>query len=496
MSTQSASTPSHVGPTDDQNEQAECVADQSSRISDAYDLDAQAQPAQVQWVQARPVELPGAHGPRGDAWPVTARWGAEGLEVGGVSATTLAERFGTPLLVVDSDHVRRRCRDLRRAFPQVHYAAKALTARRLLRLVNSEGIRLLAASHGELEACLRGGVPAGQIALHGINKSEAELERAIAAGVGLLICDSIAEIARADGIAADLRRRQDVLVRVVPGVEAGGHRHVVTGGGSSRFGVPLENGQATAAVLAVAESRNLRYRGLHAHIGSQVLDAEPYLQTAERLVTLAGRLARELAVDTELLDVGGGFGVSYVGERALDVGLLASALRARVAAVAAREGITAPRLVAEPGRAVVGNAGVTLYRVGAVKRAASDARVVAVDGGMSDNPRPMLYEARYDVAHAGPVTCDELVATTVVGRHCESGDVVASGVPLAVDIAPGDLLAVAATGAYCYPLASNYNRTPRPAVVAVEGGEAQVWLRRETHDDLDRLEVEPARVVS
>lgn len=428
-------------------------------------------------------------GPSTTAWPVTAHWSAQGLEVGGVSATTLAEQFDTPLLVFDVEHLRRGCRDLRRAFPQTHYAVKALTTRRLLRLVNSEGLRVLAASHGELEACLRAGLPATHISLHGNNKSDATLGRAIGAGIGLLICDNVVEVARADRIASALRRRQDVLLRVIPDVEAGGHRHIVTGTASSRFGMSIESGEVVAAVLATLESCGLRYRGLHAHIGSQVLDAGPYLETAETLVRLAGRLARELGVDTQLVDIGGGFGITYVGERALDIGMLARAVRARVAAAAKREGIAVPRLVAEPGRALVGNAGVTLYRVGAVKSGADGSPVVAVDGGMSDNPRPMLYGARYDVVNAVRKATDTMAAVTVVGQHCESGDVVAAQVPLVTGVTAGDLLAVAATGAYCYSMASNYNRTPRPAVVAVEGGRAHLWLRRETHDDLDRLEV-------
>jgi diaminopimelate decarboxylase len=427
------------------------------------------------------------------AWPATARWGDDGLEIGGVAAATLAERFSTPLLVFDVVHLRRRCREVRRAFPQVHYAVKALTARTLLQLADCEGLRVLAASRGELEACLRAGLPPAHIALHGNNKSDAELERAIGAGIGLLICDNAGEIARAGRVATALRRRQDVLVRVVPDVTAGAHRYLATGVASSKFGVPIESGEAAAAVRSVVDADGLRYRGLHAHIGSQVLDAEPYLATADRLVVFAGRLARESGIDTELVDIGGGFGIVYVDEQAPDIGLLAHALHARVAETAAREGIPAPRLLAEPGRALVGNAGVTLYRVGAVKRAADGAPVVAVDGGMSDNPRPMLYGSRYEVAHAAPAVPGSLVPATVVGQHCEAGDVVAAGVPLVADIEAGELLAVAATGAYCYSMASNYNRTPRPAVVAVEQGDARLWLRRETHDDLDRLEVAAAR---
>jgi len=428
-------------------------------------------------------------------WPATAHWGPYGLEVGGVPVVELAAEFGTPLLVLDVEHLRRRCRELTGAFPRVYFAAKALTSRRLLRFVNAEGLRVLAASGGELDACLRAGLPPRHLALHGNSKSDTEIEQAVAAGVGLLVCDHLEEIARVEAAARRLARRQDVLVRVVPEVAGGAHPSLVTGTAASKFGVPIETGAAAAAAVAVAESSALRFRGLHAHIGSQILEPEPFLAAIDRLVAFAGLLARRDGVTTEILDIGGGFGITYVDEDPLDLSSSGRAMSRRLRAAAAREGIPVPCLAVEPGRAVVGGAGLTLYRVEAVKTAADGRRIAAVDGGMSDNPRPMLYGARHTLAPAARATPGDAPATTVVGRHCESGDVIAEGVPLGTDLA-GQVLAVAATGAYCYTLASNYNRTPRPAVVAVRDGSAGLWLRRETHDDLDRLEVPVASGVA
>jgi diaminopimelate decarboxylase len=418
-------------------------------------------------------------------WPVCTHWGRDGLKIGGLSASLLAERYGTPLLLIDKEHLRARCREVHAAFPEALYAVKALTSRRLLRLIASEGLQFLAASGGELHACLRAGIPASRIALHGNHKTQEELERALAAGVRLLICDNLEEIARAEAMATRLGVRQDVLVRVVPAIAAGAHAHVITGAQDSKFG--LQPADAENAVQTILQSRSLRFRGLHAHIGSQILAAEPYLTLIDRLAAFAAGLERRLGVGSDLLDIGGGFGITYVDERPLALSPLAQAMRARLTAACRHS--TRPDLLVEPGRTVVGNAGLTLYRVGAVKRGAHGARLVIVDGGMTDNLRPMLYGAHHAVAAARRSAAGECGPARLVGRHCESGDVLADRVLLPKAIAAGDIVALAATGAYCYSMASNYNRVPRPAMVAVADGQAELWLRRETHDDLDRLEV-------
>lgn len=421
-------------------------------------------------------------------WPVTAHWGEEGLEIGGIPVTSLADSHGTPLLVIDEEHLRRRSGDFREAFPQVMYAVKALTSRRLLQLVACEGLQVLAASGGELDASLRAGIAPTHIALHGNNKTDAELRHAIRAGIALLICDHLEEIERANAIAERLGVRQDVLLRVIPEVVAGGHRFITTGDSDSKFGLSMGSGQARVAVERVVASRGLRFRGLHAHIGSQILSPEPYLTTIDTLAAFAGHLERYVGVSSDVFDLGGGFGITYVDEDPVDVHLLAGDLLDRLSSACRRRGIGVPCLIVEPGRAIVGNAGVTLYRVGAVKQDGHGARIVAVDGGMSDNVRPMLYGARYAVAPAAPARRSESIPVKVVGKHCESGDILADGVEVPASLGSGDVLVVAATGAYCYSMASTYNRTPRPAVVAVRQRRAEVWLRRETYDDLDRLE--------
>jgi diaminopimelate decarboxylase len=406
-----------------------------------------------------------------------------------VAAASLAEVYGTPLLVLDEEHLLARCREFARAFPRVLYAVKALTSRRLLRLVSAQGLGLLAASGGELRACLRTGVDPTRVALHGNNKSDDELVAAIDAGIGLLICDNLQEIERAADVAERLGRQQDVLVRVIPSVSAGGHSSIVTGSADSRFGLSPLSTDARRAVELIVASRSLHFRGLHCHIGSQILSAEPYLRAINVLVELARQLWHGLGVACDCFDLGGGFGITYRDEAALDVPVLADSMNNRLAAACTRARIPRPQLIVEPGRAIVGNAGVTLYRVGAIKKGRKGTRFVAVDGGMSDNLRPMLYGAQYTIAAALRRPDRACLPATVVGKHCESGDVLADGVRLPTALQSGELLAVAATGAYCYSMANNYNRAPRPAVVAVRAGRAELWLRRETHEDLDRLEV-------
>ncbi len=421
-------------------------------------------------------------------WPASARFGPEGLAVGGVSARELADEFGTPLLVVDEEHVRARCRSFAALFPHPLYAVKAFTSRQMIRLVAAEGLNVLVATGGELEACLRAGVRGDRIAVHGNNKSDEELELAVASGVWLVNVDNPEELERLDRAARRVGATQAVLLRVIPGIGAGAHRAIQTGGAGTKFGMPLE--VVPDALRRATELPNVRPVGIHAHIGSQVLEAEPYLAAVEVVLDLLERLRAEVGFEAEIVDLGGGFGVAYTDERPLELDALAPALLARIREGAVARGLPIPHVLVEPGRSVVGAAMVTLYRVGTVKE--SDGRtLVAVDGGMSDNIRPMLYGARYTVAPAGPPRPGSTVRVDVVGRHCESGDVLARDVELPFPVARGDLLAVAATGAYTYSMASTYNRVGRPAVVAVRGGRPRLWLRREDAVDLERLESSP-----
>jgi diaminopimelate decarboxylase len=420
-------------------------------------------------------------------WPDHATFGPGGLSIAGISAVDLAGRYGTPLLVADEDHLRARARTFATLFPHPLYAVKAFTARAVVRLAAEEGLDLLAATGGELEACLRAGVEGERIVLHGNNKSDDELRLAVASGVRLVNVDHLEELERLEPIAAAAAVVQPILLRVIPEVGAGGHEKVITGAAGSKFGTPIDLVPAT--VRRALELEHVRLVGLHAHVGSQVLELEPYLAEVDVLLDLLVRLREQTGFEADLLDVGGGFGVAYTDERPFALEALAPALLARVHEGAANRGLRDVHVLVEPGRSVVGTAILTLYRVGSVKPGVNGRVIAAVDGGMSDNIRPMLYGARYTVALASPAAGPP-TAVDVVGRHCESGDVLAREVKLSGEPRPGDLLAFAATGAYTYSMASTYNRVGRPAVVGVRDGSSRLWLRREEPGDLERLEVD------
>lgn len=433
---------------------------------------------------AEPVAEPSS---RPTPWPRRAAWTDAGLSVGGVAVAELARTHGTPLVVVDADEIAARMVEVAAAYPRAAYAVKAFTTHAVIRLAVDAGLDLLCASGGEVEACLRAGVRGERIVLHGNAKTDAELELAVDTHVGLIVADGLDEIRRLDAIAATAGVVQPFLVRVIPEVTVDTHEAIATGHELSKFGTPRADVPATIA--AVLTLPNVRYAGLHAHAGSQVLDEAPYLQVLETLVRLALDVADRTGAATDVIDVGGGFGVTYLDEAPVDPVALASTLRGRLHELM---GPDVPILLVEPGRSLVANAALTVYRVVARKRIGSRS-LVAVDGGMSDNLRPMLYDAAYAVATVGSEGPTGHEDVTVVGRHCESGDVLAERAALPAALGPGDLVAFAATGAYGYSLASGYNRIGRPAVVAVRGADTERWLRREDAADLDRLEVSPVR---
>ena len=421
--------------------------------------------------------------PEAGPWPASARFDPDGLEIGGVAAHELAARFGTPLLVVDENEIRDRCRRVLTRFSRVAYAVKAFTAGSMIRIALDEGLHLLCASGGELQACLRAGAPPSRLLLHGNAKTDAELELAARAGIGMVIADGAPELPRLDRAARDAGRVMSVLLRIVPEVEVRTHEAIATGHGGSKFGTrPAEAGSVVRDLL---ELSGLHFAGLHAHAGSQVLDPATYGVVLGALVDVGADLRRELGVEVDLLDVGGGWGVTYTDEAAVGPDEVAAAVAGTPERCRA-EGLPVPEIMVEPGRWLVANAGCTLYGVAAVKEVRNGRTLLVVDGGMSDNLRPMLYGARYSVSPAGRPR-EEARRVDVVGRHCESGDVLAEDVELAADV--GDLVAFAATGAYTYSLASAYNRFGRPAVVGVGDGRVGAWLRREDAADLDRLEV-------
>jgi diaminopimelate decarboxylase len=375
------------------------------------------------------------------------------------------------------------------AYPRVLYAVKAFAAHGAIRAALGEGLELLASTGGEIEACRRAGAPAMRIWFHGRNKSDADLELAVRAGLGAVIADDPEDLRRLAAAAADAGRTVPVLLRIVPEVPVDTHEKIATGHEDSTFGIPRS--QVVDAARLAATLPGLELRGLHLHLGSQIDALEPYLRALDVAVALAAEVRDALGVPPGVLDLGGGFGVSYTGEAGLRPEEAAPPIRSHLDARCLDLGLPVPELVVEPGRSLVGNPVVTLYRVGARKPGPAGTAILAVDGGMSDNIRPALYGARYAVGPAGPVRTDARVRATIVGTHCESGDVLAEGVELPADVGRGDLLAFAATGAYTYSLSSNYNRVGRPAVVAVRDGEATQWLRREDAADLDRLELSP-----
>ena len=423
------------------------------------------------------------------------------VTVAGVAATHLAQQHGTPLFVIDEDDFRSRCRDMASAFGgggNVYYAAKAFLCSEIARWVDEEGLSLDVSTGGELAVALHAGFPPDRILFHGNNKSITELTDAVKAGVGHLVVDSMTEIERLDTIAADAGVVQDVFVRLTVGVEAHTHEFIATAHEDQKFGLSIASGAAMAAVRRVFATDHLRLVGLHSHIGSQIFDVDGFELAAHRVIGLLREICAEFGPEKtaqlSTVDLGGGLGISYLAaDDPPPVGELAAKLGAIVRRESEAVGLPAPTLVVEPGRAITGPGTITLYEVGTVKdvdvSATAQRRYVSVDGGMSDNIRTALYDAEYDARLVSRNSDAPAALARIVGKHCETGDIVVREVWVPGDLRPGDLLGVAATGAYCYALSSRYNMVGRPAVVAVRDGRARVILRRETVDDLLSLEV-------
>ncbi|WP_090035107.1 diaminopimelate decarboxylase [Cellulomonas marina] len=447
----------------------------------------------------------------GEPWSAGVTRGPDGaLRVAGADLRELVAAHGTPAYLLDEADLRARARAYRDAFTEafaavgagvdVYYAGKALLTVAVARWVHDEGLRIDTATGGELAVALRAGVPGAHIGLHGNNKSDAELEAAVAAGVGRVVLDSLVEIGRVAAVAQRHGVRVPVMVRVTTGVHAGGHEYISTAHEDQKFGLSVavpagaQDSPAMTALLAVLDHPGLELVGIHSHIGSQILDAEGFVVAARAVLTLRGELARRTGVLVPEVDLGGGYGIAYLpGERALDPVVVAGRLAQGVAAVAAELDQPLPRFSIEPGRAIAGPAGLTVYEVGTVKPVRTEdgtvRTYVSVDGGMSDNLRTALYGASYHAELGDRVSDAPGVPARVVGKHCESGDVVVRDVVLPGDVRAGDLLVVPATGAYGRSMASNYNQVPRPPVVAVRDGAARVLVRRETVEDLLALDL-------
>ncbi len=416
--------------------------------------------------------------------PESARIADDGrLSIGGCDVLGLAAEFGTPLFVYDEAHLRARCREAVAAFgPGVNFATKSFLCVAMARLAYDEGMHLDVSTAGEYHVARTAGVPAAALELHGNNKSTAELRLAMTEGVGRIVVDSFDEMDRIEALVAEGLDVPKVLIRLTPGIEAHTHEYVQTGQDDSKFGFGVHTGMAQKAFERAQSSRAMDLVGLHAHIGSQIFDADFFA----RAIGVMAPWFHEHELPE--LSIGGGIGVAYVaGEHAPSLTEWADAVKRAVA----DHGITA-RVTAEPGRAIVAQAGVTLYTVGTIKDVPGIRTYVSVDGGMSDNPRPVLYGSGYECFVPRETTVERTKVVTVVGKHCESGDMLVRDANVPEDLAVGDILCTPVTGAYGHSMASNYNKVTRPAVVFVEDGEARVVVRRETLDDLTRLDVLPA----
>ena len=445
---------------------------------------------------------------RPDLWPWSAAREGGVLRVGGVDLTNIAAEFGTPIFVLDVEAMRGRARVWASAMAEefwdgyglsggdVFYAGKAFLSADVARLVAAEGLGIDTASLGELSLALRAGVDPSRIGLHGNNKSDAEIRLALEVGIHRIFIDSMDEVFQVERIAASLGVTAPVMVRLKSGIHAGGNEYIATAHEDQKFGLSLATGQAYQAVAAIRDAPHLDFRGLHSHIGSQIFGTEAFAEAARIVVDFAAVVRGELGVDVPAIDLGGGVGIAYTGQDPVPTSPVevARALAGVVRERCAHHGLPVPHVSVEPGRSIAGPSMVMLYRVGVVKDVSLESggvrRYVAIDGGMSDNIRPVLYDAVYTatLANRDPAQASSLARCRVVGKHCESGDIIIRDIDLPADITGGDLLAVPAVGAYGYSMASNYNMLTKPGVLAVENGTARWFIRPQTVDHLLALD--------
>ena len=424
------------------------------------------------------------------------------LSISGISATALAQEFATPAFIMDEADFRARAISwddaLKRAFGEnagtVYYAAKAFLCTEVARWIKDIGIGIDVCTGGELAVALAGGVDPANIELHGNNKSVAEINRAVSVGVGTIVIDSLFEIDRVATAATQHGKVQRVLLRLTPGIEAHTHESIATAHEDVKFGFSIASGSAWKAIEAVRRHSSIELRGFHAHIGSQILDTDSFEISAERLIALLAKYRDAFGVELPELDLGGGYGIHYVpGDEELAPSVAMQAVASAVIKNCAVHRLNIPKISIEPGRAIVGPTMFTLYEVGTVKDVTlengDNRRYISIDGGMSDNIRPSLYKADYTAVLANRTSTAALLSTRLVGKHCETGDILIYSIELAGDITPGDLLAIPATGAYGRSMASNYNHVLRPPVIAVKNGKARVIVRRESEADLLGLDI-------
>lgn len=422
------------------------------------------------------------------------------LEIGGCDTVDLKQTYGTPLYIMDEALIRQRCREYMEAFRasgltfQVAYASKAFCVKAMCRLVEDEGLSLDVVSEGELYTALQAGFPAGRIHFHGNNKTPEELEMAISAGIGCFVVDNFIEMQMLQALAEEKDVTVNILLRVTPGVEAHTHEYISTGQTDSKFGFDIGNGSAFEAVKQASHSSNLTLLGLHSHIGSQIFEVDGFQLAVSRVADFSLEVKRELDVTFKVINLGGGFGIRYMEEDTpLAVAEYVKAITDAVKKFFVEGYPQLPEIWVEPGRSIVGDAGTTLYTVGTSKDIPGVRKYVAVDGGMTDNPRPALYESKYEamLANRGTDRVEETVS--IAGKCCESGDMLIWDLELP-KVHAGDLLAVSCTGAYNYAMASNYNRIRRPAVVFVQNGHSDLVVRRESFEDITACDLVPERI--
>ena len=413
------------------------------------------------------------------------------LTIGGCDTVSLSEEYGTPLYVMDENKIRSTCRMYQSSFQKYYggrgmtvYASKALSCKGMCRIMKEEGLGLDVVSGGELYTALEAEFPAERIHFHGNNKTPEEIRMALECGVGDLIVDNLTELENIRQIAGELGKIARISLRVKPGIDAHTHQFIRTGQIDSKFGFALETGEAMQAAKAAASFENIELKGLHCHIGSQIFDTEPFVLAAEVMLTLMSDIKRETGVEIEKLNLGGGFGIKYVDsdtpiayDRYME--LVSKAVSDKCKAL----GLNIPFILIEPGRSIVGEAGITLYRVGTIKTIPGIRTYVSVDGGMGDNPRYILYQAEYTAVVANKASLPVDTKVTIAGKCCESGDLIQENT-LIQPVEVNDILAVLSTGAYNYSMASNYNRIPRPAIVLANNGKSSVMVRRESYEDL------------
>lgn len=422
------------------------------------------------------------------------------LEIGGCDTVDLAGRYGTPLYVMDEQLIRQRCREFVQAFRatglrfQVAYASKAFCVMAMCRIVEEEGMSLDVVSDGELYTALEAGFPAERIHFHGNNKTPQELEMAVNAKIGCFVVDNFVELHMLNAIAGEKRQKVNVLLRITPGVDAHTHEYISTGQTDSKFGFDLANGAAEQAVKEASQLPNIELLGVHSHIGSQIFEVGGFRLAVDKVADFAVHIREQLGLTFPVINLGGGFGIRYIdGDSPLPVAEYVNSIAEAIQTKFGQNGYPLPEIWTEPGRSIVGDAGTTLYTIGTYKDIPGVRKYVAVDGGMTDNPRPALYEAQYEAMLANRASEADEEVVSIAGKCCESGDMLIWDVSLP-QARTGDLLAVACTGAYNYAMSSNYNRIRRPAVVFVKDGEADIVVKRESFEHLLGNDVVPERM--